>query len=550
VADSVEMSAEDTPGRVEGEGEGTTPEAYDIPEKKTPEGGAIAEEKEEGTRNILIIVGLTCMACPAAMIVLGIQIIMPMFISAAVDQPAVVLALIQFLGLFLQLLGTFASYFSDRCTSRFGRRRPFIFAGALFFLLGTILFIIGYHYEQPWVFAAGFWVISLAGGVITQALSALATELTAKSRLGLVGGFMGLWGGLGGFSGLLLVLFVQDRLIMGGVFVVVTILTVGIVLVTGKEKPLSPSSDILLPLKRAKTTGEKVWFAIKDFVSSYTFSVRRFPDFFLFLVYRSLASFASSANYAQYFLNDIMFVPNVTEVSAYMSLITLGCTFLTSPIIGILNDCHKRPRLTMVASAVLLLFCGSIFIWAKEPYIPIYIGSVVGGLGASTYASSSMPVAVNVFPTREKTAQFFALINMFELFFAALGNPVFGPILEQFAVPQEPHSSFSSSLSLSSFSLSSFSSSSNKLQPPMYTLTGYIVVYGISCAISFFSAIVLLFINTGRGRKAQEEYKIECEKDAEVNERLLPIAAEDDNTADIPIKKAMVVNDPPDIAED
>ncbi|KAJ0791237.1 putative MFS transporter superfamily [Helianthus annuus] len=71
-------------------------------------------------------------------------------------------------------------YYSDRCTSRFGRRRPFIAGGAL--LVAIIVFLIGYATDigistgdkigaprKPRaiaVFVFGFWILDVANKML------------------------------------------------------------------------------------------------------------------------------------------------------------------------------------------------------------------------------------------------------------------------------------------------------------------------------------------------------------------------------------------------
>ncbi|KAK7301062.1 hypothetical protein RJT34_11918 [Clitoria ternatea] len=92
-------------------------------------------------------------------------------------------------GLFVQPL---VGHMSDRCTSRFGRRRPFIVVGAVAIVVAVV--IIGYAADIGWllgdsedfrpyaitVFVIGFWILDVANNVTQGPCRALLGDLTSK----------------------------------------------------------------------------------------------------------------------------------------------------------------------------------------------------------------------------------------------------------------------------------------------------------------------------------------------------------------------------------
>lgn len=81
---------------------------------------------------------------------------------------------------------------SDRCTSRFGRRRPFIVVGAV--LIAVSVLIIGYSADIGWLigdrgefrpravgtFVFGFWILDVANNMTQGPCRALLGDLTGK----------------------------------------------------------------------------------------------------------------------------------------------------------------------------------------------------------------------------------------------------------------------------------------------------------------------------------------------------------------------------------
>ena len=357
---------------------------------------------------------MTCFGFPVSMIMFGIAVILPMFIGELSDTPAFFLGAIGLVSGALQLIGLVISYFSDRCTSRFGRRRPFILVGSVLIAAGCILLIIGIQSKSLWPFVIGYWGMTFALSFSGQANSALASDLTAKSRLGMVGGTSGLWVAVGGVCGLLLVGFV-DLIYVCAVFCGTIVLATIVVIYVAKEVPLPKDAEILLPLRRAKTPGQKVWFGIKDFVTSFLFSIKRFPDFFLLLLQRAVTALSMiPQNYLQYFLNDILCVPDPQTYASLMMMIILIITLFASPVFGVIADKYKRPRLLMVAGTFVTMASMSVFIWGNSIYFFLFLQTALSGICSAAIAASSMPVSLSVMPSRKKAAQFFAEFTLFE----------------------------------------------------------------------------------------------------------------------------------------
>ncbi|CAL5332597.1 sucrose transport protein SUC4 [Camellia sinensis] len=96
-------------------------------------------------------------------------------------------------GFFVQPL---VGHMSDRCTSKFGRRRPFIVAGAASIIVAVV--IIGYAADIGWLFGdrnrgevkvaaicafvVGFWLLDVANNVTQGPCRALLADLTGNDQ--------------------------------------------------------------------------------------------------------------------------------------------------------------------------------------------------------------------------------------------------------------------------------------------------------------------------------------------------------------------------------
>ncbi|KAK8580463.1 hypothetical protein V6N12_070735 [Hibiscus sabdariffa] len=96
-----------------------------------------------------------------------------------------------FAGLVVQPL---VGHVSDRCNSRFGRRRPYIVAGAVSIIVAVL--IIGHSVDIGWLFGVthafrpraivtfvfGFWILDVANTVTQGPCRALLADLTEKDH--------------------------------------------------------------------------------------------------------------------------------------------------------------------------------------------------------------------------------------------------------------------------------------------------------------------------------------------------------------------------------
>lgn len=95
-------------------------------------------------------------------------------------------------GFFVQPL---VGHMSDRCTSRFGRRRPFIVAGATLIVVSVL--IVGHSADIGWLFGdrgeskvgaiaafvVGFWLLDVANNTTQGPCRALLGDLTGKTNI-------------------------------------------------------------------------------------------------------------------------------------------------------------------------------------------------------------------------------------------------------------------------------------------------------------------------------------------------------------------------------
>ena len=526
------------------------------------------DDKEEKGRvsNRLQLIGMTTFGFPASMVLNGVGVIMPQLIGNAFKNPAIMLGTISAVAYFLQLVGLAASYFSDRCTLRLGRRRPFILAAGITIVASAVTLIIGFSTRLVWVSIVGCWMMFFAVGLGQQANNALVSDLASKDREGFAGSAQGLWSAVGGVLGLILIGTVRSLMIVCAVYTASTILSVGLAMFCAKEQPLSKDSEILRST-RAKSCCTRFLVFFKEFFGSFLFSIKKFPDFFMMLIFR-LLSMASMApiGFIQYYLRDIMGDTTPALTQAVFMLVLFCSSFAISPLIGLFNDATKRPRLTLIASCIISSVGISVFLWAKTRALLLFFASILMGISLAALISSSFPVNISVMPSRKNAAQYFAEFTLFQFVLLLLLShqhpespllhshtahttnrvlgqliisQVLGAVLELFHVPHIVSSSSdstiddSSSSSLSSSSLTSSlmseSESGKNGVVQVYTREGYDIIYGIAIGCQVAALLLILFVNTGRGRRAQEANALAEDEKGTLEKPLVQTGAEDEN---------------------
>ena len=109
-----------------------------------------------------------------------------------------------------------------------------------------------------------------------------------------------------------------------------------------------------------------------------------------------------------------------------------------------------------------------------------------------------------------------------------ISSSVLGVLIGMFRPDSDSASSSLSELS----GLSDLSSSeASKSHAKMYTKEGYDILYSIAIGSQVIAFIILLCINTGRGRKAQQLYKEEMDQKNTVEDSLIPAAAQNESDA-------------------
>lgn len=272
---------------------------------------------------------------------------------------------------------------SDRTTSRFGRRRPWILGGAVLFAVSLI--VLG---AQTNVVAIGvLWTVALIGFcVVTAALTATISDQVPVDQRGYVSGWISAPQAIGTILGLVLVTALFTGRIAG--YALVAVLLMVLVLPFVLTAP-----DKVLPREQRPP------FSLKRLAAGFWISPRRFPDFGWTLLSRTLVNFGNAfgTTLLLYFLKFHVHAKDPDGSLIVLSVIYMFFVIVASLYLGRLSDRIGRRKVFVItasasqAAAALLL--------ALVPTLPMaMLGAGLLGLGYGCFLSVDQALATQVLP--------------------------------------------------------------------------------------------------------------------------------------------------------
>ncbi|MEV6304319.1 MFS transporter [Actinoplanes sp. NPDC051861] len=338
--------------------------------------------------------------------------------EVAPGREGAVLSLVLAVGAILGLIvNPIAGRLSDRTTSRFGMRRPWLVAGALTAFAGAVTMALA-----PGVtgLVTGWAVAQVGFNTTLAVLLALLPDHVGAQRRGLVSGLLGLGQGFAAVAGAALAGGVADRNLAAGFLIPAVIgLVCGLAVVPVlHDRRLEP--------------GERSPLTLRELTGAYMFSPRRHPDFGWAWLSRFAIFMATAAvlNYQLFYL-----VAQIgQDETAAAGIVAAGTGVQTAVVIvastlsGWLSDRLRRRRVFVIASA---LACGAgLLVMASAEALPGYfVAMILIGLGQGIYFSVDLALIADVLPDRDRdAAKDLGVINVANLLPQSLA-PAIAPLL-------------------------------------------------------------------------------------------------------------------------
>ena len=309
------------------------------------------------------------------------------------------LSLVAGVGALIALVANpFFGRLSDRTTSRFGMRKPWIVGGSLIGLGSLIL--LGSATNVTGVLVA--WVIAqLSFNAALSALVATLPDQTAPAERGRLSGLIGMTLPIGLVAAAFFAQLFDNAFQMAVVPGVVGTAVTLIFAFTFKDRVLTEKPA---PLN------------LKEIAGSFYFNPRTYPGlgwawFTKFLVY---VGYCAGLLYLPYFFADHLHVAE-TAVPALVfqaTLVSSAGTVVTSIAGGWLSDRIGKRKAMVIASAIIMM-AGLIVIATSSTTDQVLVGQALAGLGLGCFGAVDVALIADLLPgSQSENAKTFGVFNI------------------------------------------------------------------------------------------------------------------------------------------
>ncbi|WP_054012784.1 MFS transporter [Arthrobacter sp. ERGS1:01] len=287
---------------------------------------------------------------------------------------------------------------SDRTTSRFGMRKPWIIGGSVIGL-GS-LFILGSATSVPMVLVG--WVLAqLSFNAALAALVATLPDQAGAEERGRLSGLIGMTLTVGLVASTFVVQIFHSTFLMAVVpGIVGTALAIAFAF-TFKDRVLE---------------GTPAPLDIKEILGSFYFNPKNHPGlgwawFTKFLIY---IGYCTGLLYLPYFFSDHLLVPSA-EVPSLVFQATLASaagTVVTSLTGGWLSDKIGRRKVLVIISAVVIM--AGLMVVATATGVPqVMVGQTIIGLGLGCFSAVDVALIADLLPQdQSENAKTFGVFNI------------------------------------------------------------------------------------------------------------------------------------------
>ena len=320
-------------------------------------------------------------------------------ISAAPEQAAGNLGLVLGVGaLFALFANPLAGRLSDRTTSRWGMRRPWILGGTV---VGLAAFAVIGIATDIWVVLVAWCVVQTAmNGALAAANATLPDQVPTAAR-GKVSGIIGLTTPIGILAGNILVSFLSEDFLR---FVVPGLVSVAFAVVF-----------VLLLKDRRLAEKPAQKFTAAQFFGSFVFNPRKHPDFGWTWLTKFFVMFgyAGVATFLPFYLTEKFQLDEQGAIQTILlaNLASLAAMMISSPIGGILSDkVGKRRPFVAVAGGIMVV--GLVLLAFAPDITTLVIAQAIIGLGAGSFLSVDLALATEVLPNPDDVAKDRGVLNI------------------------------------------------------------------------------------------------------------------------------------------
>ena len=286
---------------------------------------------------------------------------------------------------------------SDRTTSRFGRRSPWILAGAVL-AAAALLAMSGAPTVALMVI---FWcLVQLGANAAYAAITAAVPDRVPVTQRGGVGGLAAMGQTLGILTGAVFGAVVAGNFMVGYWLCAVALLL-------SVLPYLFHRNDPALPL------GERPEFRLRQFLRGFWISPRLYPDFAWAWLTRFLVNVGNQLTivYLLFFLRDIIRHEDPAAGVLVLTGIYAAMVIITAVVAGPWSDRVGRRKPFVIGSSAVIAMAGMIL-----AFFPVWPGALVGaavlGIGFGAYLAVDFALLTQVLPQAAHRGKDMGVINV------------------------------------------------------------------------------------------------------------------------------------------
>ena len=332
----------------------------------------------------------------------------PLLVSLALKVNALVgidaapgrLALVTGVGAFLSMVANpFFGRLSDRTSSRWGKRRPWMVGGLVGGSVGIVVVAFAPNIA---VVLLGWCVTQVCFNALLAALAAVMPDRIPVGQRGVVSGLLAICLPLASVVGTFLVqLFDQDVRTM-----LLVPCAVGVVLTLVFVARLAD---------RRSDQGQAAPWSIREFLGTFYVNPRRNPDFAWAFASRFLLviAYAFLVTYQAYFLlSQVGIRKHDVAHTIFLGTVAQSVVLVAAALVtGMLSDRTGRRKPFVLAAAI--VYGLALFVVAGAGDVRGYlIGMALGGLGFGMYTAVDLALVVDVLPDPDQAAKDLGVLNI------------------------------------------------------------------------------------------------------------------------------------------
>jgi MFS family permease len=302
---------------------------------------------------------------------------------------------------------------SDRTTSRFGRRTPWVLGGVL---VGLASMAVLAWAPNALLMVVGWCGVQAAINAEYAALQASIPDQVPRSQRGTVSG----WVGLSQTGGVVVGTAVAAE--AGGL--VIGYLACGILAVACAVPYLLLRRDQVLPADRRPP------FRLLPFLKSFWINPRTHRDFGWGFATRFLMKLANAIGtlYLLFYLQDRVHYPNPASGVLILTAVYAATVLVTAVTAGLWSD-HVARRKPFVLASGLVMAVASAMLAVWPTWLGAVLAALVFGIGFGGYASVDFALLTEVLPAAADRGKDLGIINIADALPQVLAPAVAAPIV-------------------------------------------------------------------------------------------------------------------------